>query len=62
MKIKLGKLLNVLAQLIVAVPVVVDAVKPVIREVKGSKSAVPTLAGSGGDKPPAEPLGPASGV
>jgi len=38
MKIKLGKLLNILNQVAVAVPAIVQAVAPVVRAVKGSKA------------------------
>jgi len=38
MKINLGKLLSVLSKLVVAIPTIVEAVKPIVHEVKGSKA------------------------
>ena len=37
MKINLGKLLNILGQIVVAIPTIVDAVKPIVHEMKSSK-------------------------
>jgi hypothetical protein len=37
MKINLTKLLNIMSQLIVAVPTIAEAVKPIVHEVKGTK-------------------------
>lgn len=39
MKFNLGKLLNILGQLVVAIPTIVDAVKPIVHEVKGTKAS-----------------------
>jgi hypothetical protein len=38
MKFNLGKLLNILGQLVVAIPTIAEAVKPIVHEVKGTKA------------------------
>ena len=42
MKFNLGKLLNILGQLVVAIPTIVEAVKPIVHEVKGTKAPAVT--------------------
>jgi len=48
MKINLGKLLSILSQVVAAAPTVIEAVKPIIHEVKGKPAASEPVAVSKG--------------